>query len=224
MSSPDAVLPPVEEFPGLSGLGVVPGFVRRVPGIDVNVDRAAALGRLDAVHREARQTLGLVDRAFVTAEQVHGNRVAVLPLFGDEPPMPCAGADGMVTDRRDLCLGVYVADCSAVYLVDSRRQAIGLVHSGRKGTELGIVPQAIQAMRLSFGTRPEDLVVQLSPCIRPPWYEVDFASEIVRQCREAGVPRTFDAGTCTAAHPDLYYSYRREKGRTGRMLALLALR
>ena len=74
-----------------------------------------------------------------------------------------------------------------------------------------------------FGSRPEDLTVQLSPCIRPPWYEVDFAAEIAAQCRAAGVAQIADNGTCTAAHPDRYYSYRREKGRTGRLLAFLSL-
>jgi copper oxidase (laccase) domain-containing protein len=67
------------------------------------------------------------------------------------------------------------------------------------------------------------LIVQLSPCIRPPHYEIDFAAEIVRQAHAAGVTKVYDDGVCTACHPDLYYSYRAEKGKTGRMLALLGL-
>jgi copper oxidase (laccase) domain-containing protein len=66
-------------------------------------------------------------------------------------------------------------------------------------------------------------VVQLSPCIRPPHYEIDFAAEIVRQCRELGVTAVHDCGVCTACDLARYYSYRAEKGRTGRMLAFLAL-
>jgi copper oxidase (laccase) domain-containing protein len=73
--------------------------------------------------------------------------------------------------------------------------------------------------------------VAVSPCIRPPHYEVDFAAAIAAQAHAAGIGvhgsagggAFHDAGTCTASHPDLYYSYRREQGRTGRMLALLAL-
>ena len=223
MFAPAGIREQVERFAGLENTGVCHGFVGRVRGIDVDTDRAEALARLDVFHRGVRQVLGMADRLVVTAEQVHGNRVRVLPL-GDELPSSCAGADGMITDRVDVCLGIYVADCCAVYLVDPVRRTFGLVHSGKKGTELGIVVNAIDAMRGQFGTRAEDLIVQLSPCIRPPWYEVDFAAEIVSQCRTAGVTRVFDADTCTAAHPDRYYSYRREKGRTGRMLALLALR
>ena len=74
-----------------------------------------------------------------------------------------------------------------------------------------------------FGSHAADLVVQLSPCIRPPHYETDFAREIGRQCRDLGVRAVHDSGVCTACDLDRYYSYRAEKGRTGRMLAFLAL-
>ena len=129
----------------------------------------------------------------------------------------------MITNQRGLSLGIYVADCCAVYLLDPIRRCVGLVHSGKKGTELAIVAKAVAALTQNFGSNPSDLVVQLSPCIRPPHYEIDFAAEIVRQCRDAGVEDVRDSGVCTACDLKSYYSYRAEKGRTGRMLALLAL-
>lgn len=140
-----------------------------------------------------------------------------------ESDVQFAGCDGIITNRREVALGIYVADCCAVYIVDPKKPAIGLVHSGKKGTELGVVTNAIAQMKAHFGSNPADLVVQLSPCIRPPHYEVDFAATIIGQCRAQGVKQIHDSGICTACHPDLYYSYRAEKGRTGRMLALLAL-
>ena len=76
-------------------------------------------------------------------------------------------------------------------------------------------------MKEEFGSNPANLIVQLSPCIRPPHYEIDFAADIVEQCRAQGVKQIHDS--CTACHLDLYYSYRAEKGKTGRMLALLGL-
>jgi copper oxidase (laccase) domain-containing protein len=78
-------------------------------------------------------------------------------------------------------------------------------------------------MREKFSTKPEDLIVQLSPCIRPPHYEIDFAATIIEQCRAQGVKKIYDSGICTACDIVRYYSYRAEKGRTGRMLALLGL-
>jgi len=214
---------PLEFFPALIAIGGIKhGFIGRIPGIDVVADREQALERLDSAHRRLREELGLAERIFVTAEQVHGNRVAIIDgVPGSEECL--RGADGLITNQPEVSLGIYVADCSAVYLVDPFRKSIGLVHSGRKGTELGIVPRAITAMRERFGTEPRDLIVQLSPSIRPPHYEVDFTAEIVRQVRAHGVDQIHNSGQCTACDLQHYYSYRAEKGRTGRMLALLAL-
>ncbi len=120
-------------------------------------------------------------------------------------------------------LGVYVADCCAVYILDPKTPAIGLVHSGRKGTELGVVTNGINQMVHRFASNPANMIVQLSPCIRPPHYEIDFAAEIMRQCRAFGVKEIHDSEVCTACDLARYYSYRAEKGKTGRMLALLGL-
>jgi copper oxidase (laccase) domain-containing protein len=78
-------------------------------------------------------------------------------------------------------------------------------------------------MQERFGSKPEDIVVQLAPCIRPPAYEVDFAAAIRQQARDAGVKaeNVYDDLTCTSSDPQRFYSYRMEKGKTGRMLALL---
>ena len=214
---------PAEQFAALSALPqVAHGFTLRVPGIEMSHDKAEALARLDGVHRTIRAEQGLGSIPFVTAQQVHGDRVAVVAetLAGDK----CfERADGLITNQRGVCLGIYVADCCAVYLVDPVRSAIGLVHSGKKGTELGIVSNAIKSMIEHFGSRASDLVMQLSPCIRPPHYEIDFAAEIVRQGRALSVRAVHDSGVCTACDLHRYYSYRAEKGRTGRMLAFLAL-
>ena len=115
------------------------------------------------------------------AEQVHGAELAVVPRGGAEGrPMAeadriVAGVDGLLTGQAGVLLGIYVADCAAVYLADRRTGAAGLVHSGRQGTEWGIVPRAIGRMGEEFGTRPEDVVAVVSPCIRPPRYEIDRA-------------------------------------------------
>jgi hypothetical protein len=214
---------PAEYFPALGGLpDVVHGFTLRVPGVEISRDKQEALARLDAVHREIRRAHGVDRIPFVTAEQVHGKKIGVLDS-APESDKCFAGCDGVITNQSGICLGIYVADCCAVYLVDPVRQAIGLVHSGKKGTELGIVSHAIKAMTEHFGSRVSDLIAQLSPCIRPPHYEIDFAASIVRQCHESGVNSVHDSGVCTACDLARYYSYRAEKGRTGRMLAFLAL-
>jgi len=214
---------PAEQFQALSVLpGVVHGFTLRVPGIEVSHDKAEALARLDGIHRKIRGEYGLAAMPFISAQQVHGKEIGIVDsaIGGDKCFEKC---DGLITNQRGVCLGIYVADCCAVFLVDPVRRVIGLVHSGKKGTELGVVANAIQTMASRFGSHASDLVVQLGPCIRPPHYEIDFAAEIVRQCRALGVMSVHDAGVCTACDLKRYYSYRAEKGRTGRMLAFLAL-
>lgn len=211
---------PSETFPALDLSGFRHTLIDRIPGLNVGAERGIALRRLDARHAEARRNLGFGAMAFVTAEQVHGNSVAVIKA-GIYPPV--AGADGLVTNQKNVVLGIYVADCCAIYLADPVRRAIGLVHSGKKGTGLGIVSVAIETMRRHFGSEPDDIIAQLSPCIRPPFYETDFAAEIVRQCLASGVRHVFDCGKNTADDLSRYYSYRAERGKTGRMLALLAL-
>lgn len=212
-----------EQFPALGTLhDVVHGFTLRVAEIEVSHDKMEALARLDGVHREIRREHGLGRAPFITAQQVHGRRVSVVDEANTEDKC-FDSCDGLITNQSGVCLGIYVADCCAVYLADPIRGVIGLVHSGKKGTELGIVSNAISSMTEHFGSRSTDLVVQLSPCIRPPHYETDFAGEIVRQCRDLDITAVDDCGVCTACDLNRYYSYRAEKGRTGRMLAFLAL-
>lgn len=199
-------------------------FIQRSPGVDVLTDRETALARLWQIHRETADAAGFAGLPFVTAEQVHGTLVECVRSVPERHAPPIPAADGLVTDVPGLCLAIYVADCAPVYLADRQGRAIGLVHSGKKGTELGIVSAAIEKMRREFGCLPADLIVQVGPCIRPPHYEVEIAQEIVRQAQAAGVAEIHDCGKCTASDPERYYSYRREKGQTGRMLALLALK
>ena len=213
-----------EHFPALTAIGICRhAFIERIPGVDVSHGKAEALSRLDAVHQKIRDSLGLGNWPLLTAEQVHGNKIVTIdaPV---EASTHFVGRDGFITNQSRVALGVHVADCCAVYIVNPKARAIGLVHSGRKGTELGIVHAAIELMKEKFGADGADSVVQLSPCIRPPHYEIDFAAEIVNQCRSLGVKQIHDSGICTACDLDEYYSYRAEKGKTGRMLALLGLK
>lgn len=215
-----AFLDPINRLRGFRA-----GWVGRIDGIEPTTDRDETLGRLRPWHEE------VVGREFGgagwwRAEQVHGALVAVVPgaatrMAADGLPV-VPGVDGLVTAARGEVLGIYVADCGAIWLADRGSGAVGLIHSGKKGTELGILSEAIRQMKEEFGTRPSDLVVVLGPCIRPPHYEVDFAAEIARQAELAGVGEFHDRGDNTACDLDRHYSYRVEMGKTGRMLALIA--
>ncbi len=205
-------------------------FVERHPVWNVGLERSEAVERLMPHFAAATGRLGIDYARLRTAEQVHGDGIAVLGEHekrgGERLAAMTRGVDGLITARQGEMLGILVADCCAVYVVDAVRRVIALLHSGKKGTEARIVPKAIGLMADGYGSRPEDLRVVLSPCIRPPLYEVDFAAAIRLQCLEAGVPAgaIHDSGLCTGSDLKRFYSYRMESGKTGRMLALLGLR
>lgn len=211
----------LETVPGFPPVGGVQAFfIGRIPEVVTAVPREEAMRALAPVHRSLLSHAAGAERPLVTAEQIHGDRVA---LVKRDPGSPFPGTDGLITDRRGLTLGIHVADCAPVWIVARDGSAAGLLHSGRKGTELGITRKGIEALTGLTGKCPADFLAVIGPCIRPPCYEVDFASDIARQAREEGIAEVHDACICTACHPDLYYSYRREKGLTGRMLATVTL-
>jgi YfiH family protein len=203
----------IETFSSLKSDKLRHGFSTRSSGTIESLEKelfdsftAAGFPMVDAVH----------------GEQPHGNRVqAVFTPCG--PGIRVPGVDGLATSVPRLPLVVRVADCGPVYFYDPVEQVIAVAHSGRRGTEGNIVGETISALQDTYQTKPENLIVQLGPCIRPPHYEIDFASEIGNQARACGVRHYHDCGTCTATHLDRYYSYRAEKGKTGRMWAVLML-
>jgi polyphenol oxidase len=158
---------------------------------------------------------------FASAEQTHENGVAVVfDATGARVPT----VDALATSTRNLPLVIRCADCAAVFIVDGRRPAIALVHSGKRGTLANIVGNTLATMQQRFGTNPADCLAFISPSIGPCHYEMDIWSSIERQLRDEQVREVHNLRVCTACHLDRYYSYRAEKGRTGRMLAVLALK
>ena len=201
----------LETFPALQLAGLRHGFSTRGQGpiekIDTEINdafTAAGFPMVDAVH----------------AEQPHGNRAqAVYTPLGIRVP----DVDALATSVPRMPLVVRVADCGPVYFYDPAQQVIAVAHSGRRGTEGNIVAATLACLKDTYNSQAENVIVQLGPCIRPPHYEVDFAAEIGWQARNAGVRHYHDCGICTASHIDRYYSYRAEKGKTGRMWAVLMI-
>ncbi|MDD5261403.1 MAG: polyphenol oxidase family protein [Methylacidiphilales bacterium] len=174
--------------------------------------------------KSPESAVSLLDSApppFVQAAQIHGNGVARVGPTHAGQSIP--SVDALVTDSTGLALLVRVADCGPLYFYDPVRRVIALAHSGRKGTEQNIAGATLQNLKRHYGSRPEDVITVLGPCIRPPHYEVDFAREICRQVRAEGVVQVHDCGLNTASDRERFYSYRMEKGETGRHHAVLRM-
>jgi copper oxidase (laccase) domain-containing protein len=217
-------------FESLSDIqGLAQDFVLRQPGLAVDVEREEAVRLLWPRHRSRVESLGFQIRHCHLAEQVHGAEIAMVGESTHETggwqegPVLHQHVDGLICRTKGVMLGIYVADCCAVYLVDEAAGSLGLVHSGKKGSALGIAGKAVRLMCERYGARPDRVRAVLSPCIRPPAYEVDFAGQIQQSLLEVGLKASHieDTGLCTSKDLDRFYSYRMEKGRTGRMLALL---
>ncbi|MBQ2814825.1 MAG: polyphenol oxidase family protein [Akkermansia sp.] len=196
-------------------------FVGRIPGVETSTDRAAVINALTPIHLNAIEAEGIDPKYLRRAQQIHGNKVALVGDIGCS--FPVEGVDGLICGgKADCILGIYVADCAAVWLYDPTTGARGLVHSGKLGTEGNIVGEALRAMHKILGSNPEDCIAVISPCIRPPHYEVDIPARIKEQLEKAGLhsENIIDSGLDTAADLQAFYSYRIEKGNTGRMLAL----
>jgi len=215
---------PVETIGVLEGVaGLAHGLLGKAAGVEVGVERAEAIERLRPAQEEALRGMGIAPGCLVTCDQVYGARVRRVGLGDGGREM--AACDALVTAEAGVALGILVADCCPVWVVDPVRRAVGLAHAGRRGVELGVVPATVAALHGLVGSEAEDLVVVLGPCIRPPHFEIDMPGLLVEQLLGCGVPgeQIHDHGACTYTEAEKYYSYRREEGRTGRMMGVLVL-
>jgi copper oxidase (laccase) domain-containing protein len=196
-------------------------FITRVPGIATTTDRQAVITALTPIHESVLTDGGIAPKMLRRAQQVHGDKAALVGDIGCSYPVE--GVDALFCGgKADCCLGIYVADCAAVWIYDTVSQSRALIHSGKQGTLQNIVGKTLSSMYKVLGVQAKDCIAVISPCIRPPHYEVDIVSLIKQELEEAGIaPENItDSGLDTAADLETFYSYRVEKGNTGRMLAL----
>ena len=154
-----------------------------------------------------------------------------------------------MTDVPGLRLAVRTADCVPILLVDTRARAVAAVHAGWRGTARSICAKAVAAMRERFGSRPENVLAAVGPGIGPCCYEV--GREVAIQFRDT-FPERYDleekahldlpeanrrqllgaglltnhvclARLCTCCSPREFHSWRRDRERAGRMIALVSV-
>lgn len=117
------------------------------------------------------EAVGVDAGQVVASGQIHGDHVAVVDE--GQAGQRMEDTDGLVTNRPDLPLLLFFADCVPLLLYDPVRQVIGLSHAGWKGTFLSIGPKTLNVMQHTFGTDPADCLAGIGPSIGPEDYEVD---------------------------------------------------
>jgi polyphenol oxidase len=170
-----------------------------------------------------------------TASQVHGTNVLVHHA-GWEGWLRADDADGHVTSERGTGLAVTVADCVPVFIAHPSG-AIGLLHSGWRGTAAGIVSRGIAVLE-QRGFRAAELRLHTGPAICGKCYEVsgdvyaqltgtnpgrprtvDLRALISDQARTCGVTHITTSASCTRCDNDRFYSHR--AGDAGRQLGVM---
>jgi YfiH family protein len=91
--------------------------------------------------------------------------------------------DGLITDERGLALACFYADCVPLFFVDPVRKAIGLSHSGWRGTVGRIGRETIQKMQEEYGSNPADIIAAIGPSICQDCYEV--SEDVIEQFKAA---------------------------------------
>lgn len=186
--------------------GVVQGFTTRQGGASQapfdSLNLGAHVGDTPADVRANRLklwgALEFGEDRVAMAEQVHGDRVAVV---AEDSDFLVPGADALVTNVPDLLLMMLYADCVPVYIVDPVTRSVGLVHSGWRGTLAGVVGKTVQAMRDNFGTSPRSCLAAIGPCISGDSYEVgadvaaQFSHIVAQQASVIMYPRDEFTGT-----------------------------
>lgn len=113
---------------------------------------------------------------------------------GYDRPRDYDQVDGLMTNEADLVLAVYGADCIPALVFDPVRHAIGVCHSGWKGTVGNIAGQLVRAMEQAYGCNPKDMIAVLGPHISGPCYEV--SQDVAAQFQSA-----YGLHTGNGSHP-----------------------
>ncbi len=172
-------------FPTLEAVpGIVHAFSSRIGGVSEGVLSSMNLGfsRNDDpenVRENFRRIAAAVgfspDRA-VLSDQTHTVNVRSVTSAdcgkGLTRKKDYQDVDGLLTDEPGVVLTTFYADCVPLYFVDPVHRAVGLSHSGWRGTVNDIAGVTVDRMRTLYGTRPEDLIAAIGPSICRDCYEV----------------------------------------------------
>lgn len=176
---------PLLQFSLLEQTGIVEHcFTTRIGGVSSGVCSSLNLSfsrgdNPDAVMENYRRIAEIFEKTvedFVCTDQTHTTNVLRVGKeergYGVTKKKPYANIDGLITNEPGIILSTFYADCVPLYFVDPVNKAIGLSHSGWRGTVGRIGQKTLEAMKDAFGTQPEDAYAAIGPSICQECYEV----------------------------------------------------
>lgn len=257
---------PLFHFPNLEATGIVEHcFTTREGGVSEGIFSTLNLSFTrgddsNAVlenYRRVAAFFGKTVNDFVCSDQTHTTNVKRVGKkeagFGVTRLKEYTYVDGLITNEPGVILSTFYADCVPLYFVDPVHKAIGLSHSGWRGTVERMGKKTLEAMREAFGTNPKDVIAAIGPSICQDCYEVseDVAEHFYQEFGEdvlihkgngkyqldlwkankivltqAGVlPKHITVtDVCTCCNPKLLFSHRASQGKRGNLAAFMMLK
>ncbi|MDF2908158.1 MAG: hypothetical protein K0R34_3479 [Herbinix sp.] len=197
---------PLLTFPVLSQIPYLKhGFSTRIGGVSDGMFSSMNLGRgLGPIkdekenvvenYRRISKSIGIDVNSIVISQQVHKTNIRVVTeedrgkgLF---IPRDYEEIDGFITNKPGITLVTKYADCVPLYFVDQKKKAIGLTHSGWRGTVAGIGRCTVEELQMQYGCEPSDIIAVIGPSICSDCFEIgeDVAIEF-----EKAFPRAYDS-------------------------------
>ena len=202
-----------------------------------------------ATQLQSTQTLN-----FIVANQTHSDHIAVIrdkQTKGWHTETDAVKAcDALITNIPNVVLSILTADCVPILLYDPKQKVVAAIHAGWKGTQAQIASKTVQKMKELFLCDAQDIMAGIAPSIGQCCYEVgvDVAQHFfdtpkgftsIGEKYMLGLPyinkqQLLNIGlqekhiemsdTCTACEVEDFFSYRKEKGCSGRFMSMLGLK
>ncbi|MCR5302543.1 MAG: peptidoglycan editing factor PgeF [Lachnospiraceae bacterium] len=240
------------------------GFSTRTGGVsdgmfstlNLGMNRGDEPARVTENWRRFLESAGIKQKSFVCGKQVHENTVCIVdekdlrPAYGKGEMNVC---DGYVTNRPQVPLAIFTADCVPLLLHDKRAGIAGAVHCGWRSTVADIEKNAVDAF-VKLGSSPGDICAAIGPAIDSCCFEVggevieavkdltgeaaeryytprddkfmlDLRGVVAHRLVMLGVRQeNIDiTGECTMCHPEKYFSHRGTKGNRGSLASVIML-
>lgn len=191
------------------------GFSTRLGGVSAGIFSSMNLGNEgpvsgdnpENIRRNYERICASMDidpKTLVVSKQVHKTNIRLVDEKdlgkGYDIPRDFDEIDGLITDCPGITLVTKYADCVPLFLIDTKRKAIGLSHSGWRGTVGKIGLHTVHEMQKHFGTNPEDLIAVIGPSICMACYEV--SEEVALQFQDVFNLDGNDIGKGQNSHPD----------------------
>lgn len=187
---------PYLEYPLFQETGIVTSaFSTRLGGVsegyysslNLSFDRGDDPERVLENFKRIGASMGVNVEDMVLSKQTHTTNVRVVTAEdkgkGVMRERNYTDVDGMITNVPGICLVTSYADCVPLYFVDPVKKAIGLSHSGWRGTVGKIGKNTVQLMQENFGSKPEDLLAAVGPSVCMDCYEV--SEDVIERFKEA---------------------------------------